>query len=1018
MRTTIEFVLLLSLAPICFPAAQPPPNQSVEVRKDAGGAAPPMAEVVPCPVRADTWIGMHRWEARREPKAAALARHGREARLVVEGRISFALLDFDLSAVEGVTIQRATLRIHRAPDIVRLHTVGLSTLSGNGPWTEGSVNYFQRSDGQPWSYPGSDLSDVDYAQGGSLYAYERARSTGGGWWEIDVPPALVEALASGDQFGLVLSDEKGQTHTRHTFGSRESEYPPVLLVEGKRRDRVAPGSAHSFKKGTGILTSTPDEARHLGRTTLQPGSVILRFGGAGDDNGKGTTTRYELCYSRTPIDSSNFQSAKTVPRWALNPLAPKAAPFATANGLRDEVTAVVEGLEPGGAYYFATRATDEAGNTGPVASLGRYRAYAASYPSLPEPAPPVSAVERQSWTGALHVWAVPELLKINPRTGALLESGEFPDHRTRNTVWKAADGTVALKGARNEFVAFQLALESMAVVSEITLSLTKPLFAECKLPGIFRKTGAVQLYREWFVPDDQITSEPRPWYPDALVPVDGPIRLPSTDNPVPGQTVQPIFVDIYIPHDATPGRHAGELLVRAGNQVHRIRLEIEVLPLELPDKLSFTVDLNCYSGVNAGYNIRRGTPEYRKLEQAYHRVAHLNRANLDILGYSHMGGTVPDHAPPLEGTGARTRVKSWKTWDEHFGPILDGSAFADLPRAGIPVEAIYLPFFENWPGDLRRQYAPDNPYVAKTQAEYQQLLTEHALCGGPIQEAFSTEYQERFSAVLSQFAAHLRQHGWLTTRCWVFFNDKYYYKQPKQGGRGISWWLLDEPNHRDDLLALNFFARLARTALAGYPDVPIRFRADISRVAWIRDLLAGQLDVTCSSSRFFDKNRYLMNDRYRFGREYWNYASTNHPRDTNVAMRAWCWRVWLNGGDAVVPWNTVKGTGVWNRAESLTVFYPGSKFGRLEPYASIRLKAFRRGEQDVEYLNLLARKLGWDREAVRHAVAGALHLSGDIRMESEEDAGSLRFRGLKDTDIGRLRDRVIGALTGEPRARR
>ncbi len=975
-------------------------------------AVPSVAEVVPCPVRADTWVGMHRWELRRGRRSAALARHGNETRLVVEGRISFALLDFDLSAVKGMTVRHATLRIYRAPDIVRLHTVGLSTLSGNGPWAESSVNYFERLAGHRWSYPGSDLSDVDYAQGGSLYAYERAHSTGGGWWNIDVPPTMVEALASGDQFGLVLSDEKGQTHTRHVFDSRESEHPPVLIVEGERCDRIAPGAAHSFKKGAAILRSTPAEARRLGRTTLLPGSIILQFGGAGDDNGKGTATRYELRYSRTPIDSPGFRSARVVPRWALDPLAPKTDPFATRNQRHDKVTAVVKGLEPGKLYYFAARATDEAGNSGPVSPLGRYRAYSRTYPPLPESPPPLATPTRWAKAEAVQVWAVPELLKINPRTGALLESSEFADHRARNTVWNAADGTVSLRGARNEFVAFQLALESATAAPEITLHLSKPLFAECKLPGIFRKTGAVQLYREWFVPDDKITAEPRPWYPDALVPVDGPLQLPATDNPVPGQTVQPVFVDVYIPHDAAPGKHTGELLVRAGNQSSRIRLAVEVLPLTLPDKLSFTVDLNCYSGVNAGYNIQRGTPEYRRLEQAYHRVAHLNRANLDILGYSHMGTTVPDHAPPLEGTGAQTRVKSWKIWDEHFGPILSGSAFTDLPRAGAPVEAIYLPFFENWPGDLRRQYAADNPYVAKTQAEYQQLLTEHALCAGPIQKAFSREYQERFSAVLSQFAAHLRRRGWLTTRCWVFFNDKYYYKQPKQGGRGISWWLLDEPNHRDDVLALNFFAHLARKGLAGYPDVPIRFRADISRVAWIRDLIAGQLDVTCTSSRFFAKNRYLMDDRYRFGREYWNYASTNHPRDTNVAMRAWCWRVWINGGDAVVPWNTVKGTGVWDRAEPLTVFYPGSKFGRLQPYASIRLKAFRRGEQDIEYLNLLARKAGWDREAVRHAVASALHLVGNVRMDSEEDAGSIRFRGLKDTDIEHLRARVIQALIG------
>jgi hypothetical protein len=61
------------------------------------------------------------------------------------------------------------------------------------------------------------------------------------WYEADVPPALVHALLAGDQYGLLLDDEKGQTQTRHVLSSREGAHPPVLVIEGTRSDRIAPG---------------------------------------------------------------------------------------------------------------------------------------------------------------------------------------------------------------------------------------------------------------------------------------------------------------------------------------------------------------------------------------------------------------------------------------------------------------------------------------------------------------------------------------------------------------------------------------------------------------------------------------------------------------------------------------------------------------------------------------------------------------------------------------------------------
>ncbi len=965
------------------------------------------AEQVICRVVADAHVYATPWASNRPDDSEAFDNFGAAAYLTVKGREYFALLAFDCAAAKGLTVEKATLRVRRNTNPVPLSTVGISTISGNGPWAEGAqrggraqagaVNYhWARTGQQPWAYEGSDLTNVTFGLGGSLYAYVQPREAGDGWFEIDVPAVIAHALMTGDQFGLELTDEKGQAQGRHNFSSRETQSPPVLVLDGSRADQSAPGAVRSRKEGE-VIESTPEEARRLGRTTLRTGSVVLAFGGAGDDAGEGIATRYEVRHSESAITEQNFAAAAPAPRWMLNPLAPKPHPLANSNGLRDEVTAIVEGLKPGGVYYFAARAYDEAGNAGPVSPLGRYRAYTRTYPSLPTThASQITANRaRTRPAGASpQVWAVPELLKIHPQTGALLEQEEAPEHRVKNPVWDASSSTVRLTGARNEFVAFQLALESDEPLAGIEVAVTQPLFSDCALPEVFRTTGAAQLYREWFIVDDKPDASGGPWHPDALIPLAGRLELPSKDNPVPGQRVQPVWVDISIPRDAAPGRHTGRLAVRAGEQLNReITIEIEVLPLTLPDTLNFVVDLNAYGGVNSGYNVSRGTGPYRALVRAYHRLAHLNRTNLNVLGYSHSGSVEPDYSPPLQGQGAETRVASWDDWDAHFGPLVDGSAFSDLPRAGVPVTNLYLNFFENWPSDLRADYKwNDYPKPATTE-EYRALIARHGLEAGLIEEGFSQTYQDRFSAVARQFAEHFRERGWTATSYQVYFNNKYFYKDPAQGARGVSWWLLDEPNHRDDIRALSFFGNLAKRWLSEYPDVPIVWRTDISYVDFQRDLLAGQIDLNCTSKRFFAKNRYLMDNRDRFGRAFWHYASTNHPRESNVAMRAWCWRVWVAGGEGLVPWNTIRGSESWERAEPLTVFYPGSKFGKLEPYASMRVKAFRRGQQDVEYLILLAAKEGWDREAVSHAVT---------------EAGG--FEEAKDSELEALRARVARAL--------
>ena len=245
---------------------------------------PGAAQTVNCPATADTWVSVPE-----DRQAEGVDNHGTDTRLSIRGRESLALLQFDVSGLKGRKIAKAVLRIHREnADPVPLHTVGLSTISGTAAWAEGarkdgpaapgeSNYFFARVGQQPWSYPGSDVTDVTFGQGGSLYSYERARDAGNGWYEIDIPVGIVAALVSGDQFGIMLTDEKGQTHTNHLINSRESQYPPVLIVSTPGAEKGAPGPVQ-----TRPIETTPVEARKLGHTILRPGSVILNFGGAGN----------------------------------------------------------------------------------------------------------------------------------------------------------------------------------------------------------------------------------------------------------------------------------------------------------------------------------------------------------------------------------------------------------------------------------------------------------------------------------------------------------------------------------------------------------------------------------------------------------------------------------------------------------------------------------------------------------------------------------------------------------------
>jgi hypothetical protein len=624
---------------------------------------------------------------------------------------------------------------------------------------------------------------------------------------------------------------------------------------------------------------------------------------------------------------------------------------------------------------------------------------AATIPAIP----PVPRVAPISWAGGeppiraggLTAWAYGDCEKVDAVAGHFAQQhangNSAATARQRSSVWDGATSTVHLAGARNEFVAFQLCLETAGKpVSGIHITagdLSGPANAHID-------ASHLALFHDWCVKDGD-------WYPEVAVPLQGPINIPDPANAIPGQTNASIFADLYIPHSAKPGLYHGELIISADQTpAFQIPISLTVWNLLLPDTLSFQLDLNAY-----------GAPEGTAAsELAYQRMAHEHRATLSILGYSQSGTPHAGYVPPLEGAGKTIRVKDWTEFDQRFGPYFDGSAFADLPRKAIPVEHAYLPFCEGWPADIRAHY-----HYTPTVLTYPGIIVEHALKAPTIEQAFDSTFKDEMEAIVRQFAEHFQQKGWTRTRFEFFMNDKYYFRDPKQGGRGSSWWLLDEPMNRDDWLALQFFGGLFKDALksvawASGPRPQMIFRADVSRPQWQRDWLNGLVDLECVSGEFFSKNQRCLAMKKAQDVTFWNYASGNDIRMTNLTEDAWALKAYLAGADGIVPWDSIGSDEAFLNPTPTALLYPGRRFGVAGPLASLRLKALRRGQQDVEYMALLARSKGWARSQIAAWVEQVLSLPVQNRSSFVDDAGQPVFQNLDSEQFERLRMAVAAEL--------
>ncbi len=553
----------------------------------------------------------------------------------------------------------------------------------------------------------------------------------------------------------------------------------------------------------------------------------------------------------------------------------------------------------------------------------------------------------QPGAAEVTVWAVSDNVRVDPVSGRIIEArpdihADYPggDYRSGNPVWDTATRTVSLKAARNEFVAFQVIVETTEPIDGVDI---QPVALEHE-SGARLEGRNVRIFKEWYVyvrrPSTgyEATSLGPGWYPDALMPyrkarlnTGFPFAIPDLYNKIPNQRNHAIWIDIYVPYEreqAPPGRYEGPVKItwKGGEQTIRVRLD--VWDFALPHERHLPGDV--WNG-----SMRRMPPEEELL---YYQMARRHRFLPLVYAYR----------PKLTVSGTKVTI-DWTEYDRRISRYLDGSAFTETygywgPGYGLPVTHMMLPF------DIEKGENRERAWPV------------------PVPEGGRTP---EYEAVWRETARQVREHldskpAWRRVMKVAFLNG------------------LDESYNEEAYEKMLYYGRLLHEALGrGW----FKYRIDGGYSAEAMEKLAAEVDLWVCHTVAFDIDTV---ERFRKrGVEAWFYGPMIYEQRRNsgcgsntfldldlLVNRAIGWVGWKYRAGWVeweFDWNAFA---AWYEAENFKeprrifngsgqLIYRGAVMGYREPIPSIRLKAQRRGLQDYEYFWLLAQVTGSREEADR-----------------------------------------------------
>lgn len=447
------------------------------------------------------------------------------------------------------------------------------------------------------------------------------------------------------------------------------------------------------------------------------------------------------------------------------------------------------------------------------------------------------AAQTPSSSGAQNeagLFALSPIYTVKPDgTIAELANGNLGDLRSRNEAFDGSRQTLLLFGAQQQEVAVQIVVP-------------------------MGKRYSARLVALEGVTADRVTFSTIGWsggHPDVIVPLDGSVnRLRTFDVPleVPGlprvaNRFGLLLMEVWIPKDAAPGLHRGTVaLLREGQEMARLGVDLMVYPLRLPDRPTFRMDYLSYGSplqeLRMDARLGNGATGDVKLsrealgtEQQAHALALDNRAFLDVLPYASQRGT-PLYAYPVSGTGSKATITSFAGFDERFGPLLDGK----VGKYGTPPPIFELAFNLNYPYKAQADPA----------AQFDWRPFKNSIPDGPGKEPALRELEDTWRAVGQQTLAHVADRGWTRTAFEVFNNQK-----PRSNN--TSPWSLDEPVAAADYQALRYLFTLAKWSFDGAAAKNIRVitRVDIGHWECGRMRTVDGRPTVCYKAKAFNSAR-------------------------------------------------------------------------------------------------------------------------------------------------------------------
>ena len=317
--------------------------------------------------------------------------------------------------------------------------------------------------------------------------------------------------------------------------------------------------------------------------------------------------------------------------------------------------------------------------------------------------PTGKTTEKKSGTWSISI--LPSSIRLDPVTSTIIENrfkgvkstrpaGE--DLLKKNWIY---DGEKArLRGARGEYISFQLALTntSEATLEGISIDMSS-----------FKNNNEVikikpELFLEWSVnvltPSTgyPIASLNKGWYPDALIPLENiqydssmvhgrwtyPLWLPDFNNRIENQRSLLIWIDQFIPFDyenAKPGTYSSEIAVTIKGQTQKIPVSLDIWNFAIPNENKLKASLQ-----EEGFLSSRDEKSELEIYQLFKR----NR----------MGLLDPTYQPELLSKKGEKAKIGWNKFDDRLKKFFTGEAFTSKygydngPGYGEPLETFMLPF--------------------------------------------------------------------------------------------------------------------------------------------------------------------------------------------------------------------------------------------------------------------------------------------------------------------------------------